>query len=100
MGERLHKLRKERSLTQSDLAERTDVSRTTINNIEKGEQSITLELFVRIADALSYDPPTLLRHLTSPSLSVDNSADSNELKIRNIIEKSIRSQDGIDNKHN
>ncbi|MDA0978021.1 MAG: helix-turn-helix transcriptional regulator [Proteobacteria bacterium] len=49
MKNRLKVLRAERDWTQADLAERLDVSRQTINAIEKGKFDPSLPLAFRIA---------------------------------------------------
>lgn len=46
---RISSLRQRHGLTQQDLAERTGVSRQTINAIEGGKYAPTLELAFRIA---------------------------------------------------
>jgi len=50
MRNRLPVLRAEREWTQADLAERLDVSRQTINSIEKGKYDPSLPLAFKIAD--------------------------------------------------
>ena len=49
MKNRLAVLRAERAWTQSDLAERLDVSRQTVNSIEKSKYDPSLPLAFRIA---------------------------------------------------
>ena len=49
MKNRLKVLRAERDWTQADLAERLDVSRQTINAIEKGKFDPSLPLAFRVA---------------------------------------------------
>ena len=49
MNNRLKALRAERGWTQADLAERSDVSRQTINAIEKGKFDPSLPLAFRLA---------------------------------------------------
>ena len=49
MKNRLTVLRAERGWTQSDLAERLDVSRQTVNSIEKGKYDPSLPLAFKIA---------------------------------------------------
>jgi putative transcriptional regulator len=49
MRNRLRELRAERQWTQSDLAERLDVSRQTVNAIEVGRYDPSLPLAFRIA---------------------------------------------------
>jgi putative transcriptional regulator len=63
-GNRLAKLRKERGLTQQQLADKVGASRQTIVAIEKGNYSPSLELAFKIAgvfnisinDVFSYEP--------------------------------------------
>lgn len=49
MKNRLKVLRAERDWTQADLAQRLDVSRQTVNAIEKGKYDPSLPLAFRIA---------------------------------------------------
>lgn len=99
LGAKLTQLRKERGFTQSNLAERTNVSRTTINNIEKGEQSITLDMFARVSEALGYEPHALLRIVQEPQNITSGAKDNKDLEIRKIIQKAIQSIDeDVDNK--
>ena len=52
VGLRLQRARRERGVTQEELARRVDLSRTSITNIEKGRQRILLHQLVDIAAAL------------------------------------------------
>ena len=49
MTNRLRKLRSERAWTQSDLAARLEISRQTVNALERGRRSPSLTLAFRIA---------------------------------------------------
>lgn len=51
-GQRVQKLRKERNLSQEQLADLAGVNRTYIGMIERAEKNITLCNIERIADAL------------------------------------------------
>lgn len=51
MRNRVRALREEREWTQSDLAERLDVSRQTVHSIEKGKYSPSLPLAFKISRA-------------------------------------------------
>lgn len=53
MKNRLKVLRAERDWTQADLAERLDVSRQTINALEKGKYDPSLPLAFKIARLFS-----------------------------------------------
>ena len=66
MKNRLKVLRAERDWTQADLAQRLDVSRQTVNAIEKGKYDPSLPLAFRIAQVFGmaieaiFDPTTVL----------------------------------------
>lgn len=53
MENRLKTLRMERSWSQSDLAERLDVSRQTVNSLERGKYDPSLPLAFKIAKVFS-----------------------------------------------
>lgn len=62
-GERLRTLRKERQLSQEDFAELTQLHRTYIGGIERGERNVSLLNIVQIARALEITPSQLLEGL-------------------------------------
>jgi len=49
-GRKLRDARKEAGLSQGDLADRVELSRTSITNIEKGAQQPSLKLALKLAD--------------------------------------------------
>jgi len=51
-GERVREIRKEKGLSQEELAHRADLHRTYIGMIERAEKNITLINIEKIADAL------------------------------------------------
>ena len=57
---KLKKLRKERGLSQTDLAQRCNLNLSDISRYERGTVSPTLENFVKIAQALEVSSDTLL----------------------------------------
>jgi transcriptional regulator with XRE-family HTH domain len=59
--------REARGLTQDELAQLTEVARTSINNIEKQRQKPPLYLLYRIAEALDVEVADLLPGLTDVS---------------------------------
>ena len=59
-GERLRSLRKQRQLSQEDFAELTQLHRTYIGGIERGERNVSLINIVQIARALEITPSQLL----------------------------------------
>ncbi|MBD5535909.1 MAG: helix-turn-helix transcriptional regulator [Lachnospiraceae bacterium] len=52
--------RKQRNLTQLELAERADLSVDSIKRVERGSRTMSLENFMRIADALDVSVSHLL----------------------------------------
>ena len=57
---RLRALRKEQDLTLDELAERSDVSRSALSKIERGEINPTIGLVSKIADALGISTAQLI----------------------------------------
>ncbi len=53
-------MRKVRNMRQVDVAGLTDLPRTYISHIEKGEVNITLETIERLAAAFKVNPLTLM----------------------------------------
>jgi transcriptional regulator with XRE-family HTH domain len=54
LGERIHATRKQQEMTQQDLADRANVSRSAIKYLEAGRGS-TLATFVKVIRALGLD---------------------------------------------
>lgn len=51
-GHHLRRLRRARKLTQEALADYADISRPTVQRIEKGETAATLEIMLALSHAL------------------------------------------------
>ena len=51
-GERIRELRHKKNISQEDLAEMTNLHRTYIGGIERGERNLSLENIHKIAKAL------------------------------------------------
>jgi transcriptional regulator with XRE-family HTH domain len=60
LGCRLREARRAARITQEALASRVDMSRTSITNIEKGRQRLTVDGLVRLAAAVGVEPAQLL----------------------------------------
>lgn len=60
IGSRIRSLRKSEGTSQEELADKVGVSRTSIVNIEKGRQRLSIHLLWLIADTLNTDPGTLI----------------------------------------
>jgi transcriptional regulator with XRE-family HTH domain len=60
VGQQIRKVRKERGLTQEQLATLVSLTRTSITNIEHGRQKLLLHTLYEIANALAIEPHALL----------------------------------------
>lgn len=60
-GDRLRRLRKDRNLSQEELAFQCQLDRSYVGGVERGERNISLVNIYRIAGALGVDPSELLR---------------------------------------
>lgn len=59
-GERVREIRKEKRLSQEELAHKADLHRTYIGMIERAEKNITLINIEKIANALEVEIATLI----------------------------------------
>lgn len=62
-GDVIRELRKERNLSQEELADKADVHRTYIGMIERGEKNITLENIQKLAKALNVSLKSIFEKL-------------------------------------
>lgn len=69
IGEGIKALRNSRGLTQEQLAKLVDVERTSITNIEKGKQRLTLDLLDKLANALGMQLVMRLEPIGSPPVA-------------------------------
>ncbi len=60
LGRRLREARKNQDLTQAALAERVGVSRTSITNVEQGNQHVPIHVLYQMARALGVPASSLL----------------------------------------
>jgi len=60
LGANIRGFRKRLGISQEVLAERSELHRTYIGGIERGERNVSLENIVRIARALQITPSKLL----------------------------------------
>ena len=62
-GRAVRKLRLEQKLSQEELAERCDLHRTYISDIELGKRNVSLENIERIATALERSLPDFFKEV-------------------------------------
>src|SRR3989344_3277272 len=55
MGEMIQKIREDKNITQSDLAEKIGTTQSVIARIEKGEQNLSTETLAKISKALDHE---------------------------------------------
>lgn len=60
MGAEIRAVRSQQGLTQAALADRLGLQRTSVTNIEAGDQGLTLETFIDLTAALGVSPEALL----------------------------------------
>ena len=59
-GDKLRELRKQKGLSQEDLAFKSGLHRTYISDIERGSRNLSLKNIEKIANALGMSPKSLL----------------------------------------
>ena len=59
-GDKLRELRKQKGLSQEDLAFKSGLHRTYISEIERGSRNLSLKNIEKIAKALGMSPKSLL----------------------------------------
>lgn len=60
-GANIRALRRERKLSQEQLADSIGVHRTYMGGVERGERNLTLRSLERLAERIGVDPVELLR---------------------------------------
>lgn len=78
LGERIRKIRKQKHMTQEQLAEACNLSTAHIGHIERGTRALSIESLITISKILNVSTDYLL-------LDVSNSVDKNLSSILNAI---------------
>lgn len=63
LGQRIKRLRKEKGMTQEDLAFKVDVDRSYMGFVERGEKNPTLDKLIKIAQSLNISLPELFKSI-------------------------------------
>jgi len=66
LGQRIREMRKSKNLTQEDLAHESDIDRSYIGGVERGERNLSFDKLCQIAQALRCDVATLTKDLPEP----------------------------------
>lgn len=75
LGKRLRAARRDAELTQAALAQRIGVSRTSVTNVEQGNQHIPIHVLYQLAGALGVSPASLLPEESALDAPSDESDD-------------------------
>ena len=65
MGDRIKEIRKKQGLTQDQLAEKVDITLEYISQIERGLKMPSMQVFIKLVDALNASADYLLRDFVS-----------------------------------
>lgn len=87
LGRQIRALRKQAGMTQSELAEKADLSNNYIGQIERGEAKPTLEILDRIASALCV---SISRIFHFPEDQPRTVPDMGHRLSRNLLRKDLR----------
>ena len=60
IGQRISHLRKQKGLTQEDLAGLTEMDRSYLSEIENGHKNLSVVVLLKIAKALKVSPSSLI----------------------------------------
>ena len=60
LGENVRKLRRQRGLSQEEVAFAADMKRSYLSDLERGKRNPSVRALGRLADALSVEPGSLL----------------------------------------
>ena len=63
LGERIRELRKSKNLTQEALAYESDIDRSYIGGVERGERNLSFDKLCQIARALGCDVAALTKNI-------------------------------------
>jgi transcriptional regulator with XRE-family HTH domain len=63
LGQRIREMRKAKNLTQEDLAYESDIDRSYIGGVERGERNLSFDKLCQIAEALGCDVASLTKGL-------------------------------------
>ena len=92
LGNRIKEARKLKKISQIELADAANISVSHLSNIENGKKSISIDLFIRVVEALQVSADWLLRTDT-PEVKKIVSAEFDELlkdKSKDDIERIVR----------
>jgi len=63
LGDRIREMRKAKNLTQEALADKSDIDRSYIGGVERGERNLSFDKLCQIAHALGSDVASLRKNI-------------------------------------
>ena len=72
LGQKIKSVRTKRGYTQAQLSEQIECSTSYISYVEQGHKSLSLEMFVLVANALNVSADELLRDCLENTIVVSN----------------------------
>jgi transcriptional regulator with XRE-family HTH domain len=85
LGKRIREIRKSQAISQEQLAERAGISAQYVSNIERGKENPTLDLLLRLAEAL--------RVSLGQMCDLETVEEMNRRKLRSSVSGILRSAD-------
>lgn len=89
-GERVRERRRRSGMSQDELADASSLSRTSVVNIEKGRQGVSLGTLYRLAEALMCSPGELLpphHEFDVPPITIGGETDSARHAVLSVLRR-------------
>ncbi len=86
-GERLRQLRKERNLTQKQLATLIGVKNSVISFYEVGDRTPSLEVIIKLSKALHISTDTLLGLDKSEAINISGLSEADKQYLQSLVER-------------
>lgn len=99
IADNIRRERKRLSITQTELAERADVSVDTVKSVENGRRAMSLDTYLRIVQSLETTPLALMRREQSKQyierfVFMINRRDEREIEFAlHMVEQLLKGQD-------
>lgn len=103
LGQRIRKARKEKGLTQEQLAELCDLSTAHIGHIERGTRALSIESLIVISEILNVSTDYLLMDISTSNIknishtlnALNNTKNEKYTKLHSIIKILIENVDNL-----
>ena len=86
LGRRIRELRRQKNMTQAQLAELTGVSTSFVGHIERGTRILSIETFAHFCTALEAEPNDLIYAAEHTSSPVDQLTPEKRQQVRVLLQ--------------